>query len=319
MGADVSALLPLVEKHPFVPKRAFRHAGYDVMPQFIAEQMQILSRAESTVVIESGGAPAAAVGYAPREFETEVLGVRSVGVSEIFTRADLDRRELVTEALTLLRERLRVEGGGMLVLRVDTLDGAALAGAQAAGFTVCDTSTFWVITPGPREQIDEVGGYRVAILDPDESARLPYASVEALIAEAGRAFGTSHFHNDPRIEPGRADELYRRWAHNTVYGGWYDRLITVRDAEHLVGVLGWKIMTMETDQGPIRVMADSFGWRLPSAPGAGKAFHRCVVSGFDVDVIEGATQISNPLVYVLARGGNFKAILSRYVMHGWAD
>jgi len=321
-GVEEADLVELVGSHRFVPRRSFRHVGFDVRPDFVRRQMEPLRDPERRVVIEAGGRPVAAVGITPREFEAEVLGVGSVAATPVFTAPGLDRAELVAEVLAELRRWHGERGGQLVNLHVDTEDTGALRGAQDAGFRVCDTNTAWVMTPVERLAPDDlhVDGYRVVVLDGADATQLPRTATERLIAEAATEFVNTHLHADGRIPSDRSAEVYRRWGENTIYGGWYDRVITVWSSEdEVAGVLGWRILDLDGADGPVRVMTDSFGWRLASAPGVGKAFHRAVFGAFDVDICEGVTQLSNQLLYVLARGGRFRSILSFYAMHGWCD
>lgn len=309
----------LVQEYPHLPRRSYRVLGLDVSPQFHADQMAILSRPDRRVLIEHHGRVVAAVGYEHRRFESEILGANSVALTPVYTVDDVDRAEVVSEALTAMTEVLRSRDVQMMVLHADTEDSGLLAGAQDASFRVYDTTTSWVIVPGEQTPDLDVDGYRVEILDGDQAAELSDAAVGRLLREAGPAFRNTHLHADPRVDSRLAEEVYRRWGENTVRGRWYDHIITVWRGDEVAGILGWRCKPYAGVDGEVKVWGESFGWRLPDAPGVGKAFHRAVVGALGGDVIEGVTQISNPLIYVLARGGHFRAILSHYVMHGWTD
>lgn len=314
----MSELEALVRSYRYRPRRSYRAIGLDVSPQFHADQLAILSDPDRRVLIERGGRVVAAVGWTPRAFEGEIIGAGSVGLTPVYTVDDLDRGPLVAEALEAVTEVLAGIDVQLMVLHVDTEDVGLLVGAQDAGFRVYDTGTSWVIVPGARvTSFDADDGYRVRLLDGDQGAALPEEAVARVLAEAGRAFPDTHLHKDPRVDDRLANEVHRRWGENTLRGHWYDHIITVWRDDEVAGILGWRRKPFAGVDGEVQVWTDSFGWRLPDAPGVGKAFHRCVVGGLDGDVIEGVTQISNPLVYVLARGGHFRAILSHYVMHGW--
>lgn len=319
-GRRLSELEALVRGYAFHPRRQYRVLGLDVSPQFHADQLAILEDPDRRVVIERDGRIVAAVGYTPRDFEGGIIGAPSVALTPVYTAEGLDRPALVFEAFEAVLELLAERGIPLVVAHIDTDDVASLLAAQDAGFRVLDTSTSWIIVPGEQvTDFDIDDGYRIELLDADQGAALPEAAVARILAEAGRAFPDTHLHRDPRIDNRLADEVYRQWGENTLRGHWYDHIITVWRDDEVAGILGWRLKELDAVDGKVRVLTDSFGWRLPDAPGVGKAFHRCVVGGLDGDVIEGVTQITNALIYVLARGGHFRAILSHYVMHAWTD
>ena len=196
----------------------------------------------------------------------------------------------------------RLEGTGryFVYCRVPCQELAQVWWLEGRGFHLVDT-TMTFAAPLQRG-LPLVSGLDIRLARPQDRDQVGEV--------AASAFRYSRFHADPRIEPGLADRLKRRWSENFFSGARGDLMVVAAARDRVVG---YNLLLRRGEDLVIDLIAVDRAWR-------GRGVGRDLIA-FAQDQAPGAarlvmgTQLANRPSLALCQGLGMKLVEAAYVYH----
>lgn len=323
---DHRAVLDLAARGEFAPLRYLELFGHDVAAN---EQRD---RVERTLhgpgvhrVLEDGGSLLGQASAVPVDDLSDHFDLPFHQIETPLTDSgiDLDRSTAVRLLLDELCDAVTGEQPGVVMLRLEADDLAAVLGAEDAGFRVRETTVTYVndlerASHTPAAPLSAA----VSLHRFDRDGLPPEAALASIRGQASQVT-QDHYHADPRLPDERCDALYERLLDRALRGEGADCIVMrTGDDGRVQGFGTWRRWSWLERYG-VSMAGSSFGFRAPGAP-AGLlheiAAFVCSTSITDNRLLEWSTQATNfAMVNMMCRQPSIRFCRSSYLLHRWTD
>ena len=319
-GRDADRLVSLAEADSFAPLRWLDRFGDAVSSRHRSRALlESLSSCPSPLEVRRGDDTSGVLVWRAVPDLAEHFGVPVHEVVALLVDPGAERRAVVDELLGALKSEL-AGGQGFVMLRIEADDRAAMAGATAAGFRLCETSLTFV-NDLERRQLNppyDATGMRVhRFADGPVPDRL-----QAVFGSAPTRLVDDHYHADHRLDDERCDALYDRVRDRVIRGVGAD-VVVYHEADGQVTGFGTFRRAVELEPFGVALLDRSIGFQFPGAPAGqsnASAAFMCNEVLLDNRFCEWTTQATNfRMVNMLGGHRSVRLVRSSHVLHGWID
>lgn len=315
------ALLELAGQDAFAPLRWLDRFSEGVSRKVRSDQVgETMRSAPPPLVLREGGDLLGGLVWRPLPDLAEVFDLPVHEVVAVLSHPAVDRRSVAAALLGALKGGLASDPG-LVLLRLEVDDIAALAGATASGFTLRETSLVLVNDLERRHlnpPFDPTGMKVHRFAD----GPLP-GEMRAELRSAPAPIIDDHYHADPRLDDDRCTAIYDR-RRDQVLDGHRADVIVYRELNGIY--YGFGTFKRDPAVAPygITLLNDSFGYRPPGAPAGhnrNAAEYMCNEPLLDgARLVQWDTQATNyPMVNMLTGRPSIRFCRTSYMLHGWTD
>jgi len=141
-------------------------------------------------------------------------------------------------------ERARAEGYNLLITRISTNEIEIVNALEKNGFELKDTIVHYKVNLERTEYFPSASAFNI------REARIEDAPVVREIAKRTFKDYIGHFHKDKRLEKDKCDELYAKWAENSVKDKNIAEAVLIAEEDHrILGFATIKIISEHESQG----------------------------------------------------------------------